>query len=979
MLSLKHLFFYSLIFCSLIASSQEKYQWKEATSAGYKYRYVQNDPMKARFYTLKNGLSVIFSVNNKEPRIQTLISVRAGSNNDPKTHTGLAHYLEHLLFKGTYRFGSLDSVTEKKYIALIENLYDEYNNTTDAGKRKTIYRQIDSVSGIAAKYAISNEYDKMLTAMGSQGTNAHTSVEETVYQENIPSNAVDKFLAVQSERFRNPVFRLFHTELEAVYEEKNRTLDNDANKVWETMLAAMFPAHNYGQQTTIGTIEHLKNPSLKAIREFYNKYYVPGNMALIMAGDFNPDEVIAKVDKAFSWMPAKPVEEYDGPVEQAIQQPIVKEVVGPDAEYLQIGYRLPGVKDYQSQVVLQVVDQLLSNGKAGLMDINLNKQQKLLSAGTDVQFWKDYSLLIVSGKAKEGQSLKEVQQLLLSQINMLAKGEFDESLIKAIISNFKLYELQGLEDNENRANSLSAAFIQHKGREWDKDAAFIDKMAKVTKKDVMDFAGKYLANTYVAVFKKKGENSNVQKVEKPQITPVPMNRDAQSEFVKYVESIPANEMKPEWIDYEKQIGKSKLGNAEVFYVQNKDNDLFRLHYRFDMGNWSNRELALAAGYLQYLGDGKSSAEEISRQFYNIACNFTISPTAEFTHITISGLQENFEKAVRLFENLILNCKPDEAALTNLKGRLMKARADSKLNKGTIARGLTNYAIYGAKNPFNYQLSNEELKNISAKQLTDLLHNLFTYKHSVIYYGPTKLNDFVSSMGRLHKVPATFASYPTGLKFEKKDNKQNEVLFTTYDMVQSEITWVSNSATYNASQLPVIELFNNYFGGSMGSIVFQTIRESKALAYSTYAFYAAPDKKEGRYTTIAYVGSQADKMSEAVTAMNELLTDLPKAEQGLQAAKESIRHDIASQRITQDQIVFSYLSAKRLGLDTDYRKEVYEKVASLTFEDIKKFHEQNIARKPYTYCVIASRDKINLDELKKIGEVKELTLEEIFGY
>jgi predicted Zn-dependent peptidase len=199
------------------------------------------------------------------------------------------------------------------------------------------------------------------------------------------------------------------------------------------------------------------------------------------------------------------------------------------------------------------------------------------------------------------------------------------------------------------------------------------------------------------------------------------------------------------------------------------------------------------------------------------------------------------------------------------------------------------------------------------------------------------------------------------------------------MVQAEITWVSNSAPYDVSKLPVIELFNNYFGGNMGSIVFQTIRESKALAYTTYAYYAPPDKKEGRYTTVAYVGSQADKMNEAVTAMNELLTDLPKTEKALEGARESIRKDIASQRVTQDAIIFNYLAAKRLGIETDYRKEVYEKVATLKFDDIKNFHNQNIAKKPYTYCIVAAKSKINFDDLRKIGEVKELSLEEIFGY
>jgi predicted Zn-dependent peptidase len=166
---------------------------------------------------------------------------------------------------------------------------------------------------------------------------------------------------------------------------------------------------------------------------------------------------------------------------------------------------------------------------------------------------------------------------------------------------------------------------------------------------------------------------------------------------------------------------------------------------------------------------------------------------------------------------------------------------------------------------------------------------------------------------------------------------------------------------------------------MGSVVFQTIRESKALAYATYAFYAAPDKKEGRFTTIAYVGSQADKMNEAVAAMNELLTDLPKTDQALQAAKESIRHEISSQRITQDQIIFSYLAAKRMGLNSDYRKSIYETINSLGFDSIKDFYTSTISGKPYTYCIIASPDKIKMDDLKKIGEVKTLSLDEIFGY
>ncbi|MCW3462235.1 M16 family metallopeptidase [Chitinophaga nivalis] len=961
------------------AGAQGKYQWKDAASGGYTYRYVTNDPMKARFYTLKNGLTVILSVNNKEPRIQTLIGTRAGSDNDPKDHTGLAHYLEHLLFKGTQQYGSLDWAKEKPLLVQIENLYDKYNQTTDPAARKGVYRQIDSISGVAAKYAIANEYDKMMSAMGAQGTNAHTWVEETVYEEDIPSNAIDKYLTVQAERFKDPVFRLFHTELEAVYEEKNRGLDNDGRKVYEVLLASLFPTHNYGQQSTIGTVEHLKNPNLKVIRQFYNEYYVPNNMAIVMAGDFDPDYVIKTLDQKFSYMKAKPVKEYKPAPEAPIKAPIVKEVFGPDAESVDIAFRMPGALDVKSTVLLGVLSDILQNGKAGLLDLNINKQQKTLNASAGTLNWKDYSFLSLSGKAKQGQTLEEVKTLLLGQLDILKKGEFDETLVKAIVNNAKLSQLQGLENNNNRASSIMDAFIKSKGQNWQHDVAFVDAMSNVTKQQIVDFANKYLNDNYVLVYKRKGEDKNIAKVEKPTITPIEVNREAQSTFLQQVNALPATPVKPQWLDYEKDIQKVPVGNTELMYVQNKDNGLFRLYYRFDVGNWNNKKLALAAQYLQFLRTDKYTSEEISKAFYNIACNFSVSAGSENTTITISGLQENFDKAVTLFEHVIANCQPDEAALAALKGRIQKSRTDSKLNKTAIMKGVVSYAMYGAKNPFNNQLSQAELDGLTAAELTNILHELPSYKHSIIYYGPQPLADAAADIKKLHTLPASFKPAPVAAVFPKDNQDKNQVYFADYDMVQTEINWLRNTTAYDPAKTGIISLFNNYFGGGMGSIVFQTIRESKALAYSTYAIYSSPDKKGERYSEVAYVGSQADKMNDAISGMNELLNDIPRSDKLLQTAKEGMKQDIETERITNDGIIFSYLAAQRLGLNTDIRKQVYESIDKMNFDDVKKFHDENIAHKPYTYCIVASEKKISLDELKKYGAVKKLSMEEIFGY
>jgi len=976
MRSFKQLFIVLLLAAPVCVSAQTGYAWKDATSGGYTYKYVTNDPAKARFYTLKNGLTVILSPTNKDPRIQCYIATKAGSKTDPATNTGLAHYLEHMLFKGTDKFGSLDWVKEKPELDKIDALYEQYNKTTDPEKRKAIYHLIDTVSGIASKYAIANEYDKMMSSMGAQGTNAFTSFEQTVYTDDVPSNAIDKYLAVQGERFRNPILRIFHTELEAVYEEKNRGLDNDGRKVFEKLFAELFKKHNYGLQTTIGTIEHLKNPSLIEIRKYFNKYYVPNNMGVIMSGDFNPDEMIKKIDATFSYMQNKPFAKYTFGPEQPITSPLSAELIGPDAENVTIGFRLPGNKS-KDILLADLVGQILTNGKAGLMDLNLVKKQKLLGASASAFTLIDYGVLFMQGRPTLGQSLEDVKTLMLGEIDNLKKGNFDDNLITSIVNNQKKNKILATESYSSRADDLMNAFTNE--LDWREQAAYTDLLSKLTKKDIVDFANKYFADNYVCILKRKGEDKNIVKVEKPPITPVETNRDAQSDFVRQVNNMPASPVKPVWIDYNKDLQKAKLGPAEVLYVQNKNNSIFRLRYRFDMGTWNNKKLGMAAQYIQFLSTDKMSAEDITKAFYQIACSFTVSASSEFTTVTIEGLQDNFTKAVTLFEDVLKNCKTDEAALKSLKARITKTRTDAKANKGAIMNGLVSYARFGNKNPFNYVLSDDDMKNITPDELINTLHELNSYSHKILYYGPQPLAQLTAGLKSIHNIPATFKAAGDKMKFNPVEQTKNQILFADYNMVQSEIRWVRNTARYSADKEPVIDIFNNYFGGGMGALVFQTIRESKALAYSTFAFYAKPDKKGDPFYTLAYVGCQADKFNESIIAMNELLNDLPNVEENIKFAKAGIKKDIETERITQDGIIFNYLTAQQKGLSDDIRKSTYAGVDKIGYSELKKFHSEYIANKPYTYCIVASEKKLSNDDMSKYGEVKKLSLEEIFGY
>ncbi len=961
---------------SIWANAQEKFEVETQLSPDgkYSYSFVKNDPLKVRTYQLKNGLTVMMSVNTKQPRIQTLIATKAGSKNDPADNTGLAHYLEHMLFKGTDQYGTLNWAKEKEQLDKIDALYESYNKTTDETKRKVIYHLIDSVSGVASSFAIANEYDKMMQVIGAQGTNAFTSLEQTVYVNDIPENNLSKWIQIEAERFRNPILRLFHTELEAVYEEKNISLDNDSRKTFEQVLKGLFKNHPYGTQTTIGTVEHLKNPSLIKIRNYYNAYYVPNNMAIIIAGDFNPDKAIEQIDANFGYMTPKQVPAFSFTPEPLGNPAQTYSVYGPDAENTMIGFRLPGAGTKEA-LMLQLVDMLLANSKAGLIDLNLIKKQALLSAESSTWINKDYSLLFLSGKPKKNQSLEAVKQLLLDQLEEIKKGNINDDMLKAIIANIKVYKIQERESNSGRAYAMLDAFTLD--RKWQDVCKEIADLSTIKKEELVAFANKWLSNDYVIVYKRIGEDKDIQKIAKPTITPVEVNRNDESTFLQAINNKPAPQIKPRFVDFSKDL--SIKGNT--YYVQNKDNDLFQLYYVIDMGKYHDLKLPLAMNMLQFLGTDKYSAEEISKEFFRLACSFKVNVGTEQAYVTLEGLNENYDEAVRLFEHLLANAKPDQQALNQLVDRILKGKEDAKKNKSTIFRAaLQSYAVYGSKNPFKHELSATELKNLTATELVKSIHQLTAYPHKIWYFGPLKLADFETKMKTLHPVPKKQLRIPNPVVFTRNQTTQNQVLFVNYDMVQAEILWYNNSnIAYDSSRTPIVTLFNEYFGGGMSSVVFQTIRESKALAYSTYSRYSQPTKKADPYTTTAYVGTQADKLNDAVGAMNELLQNLPPNQNMFDAAKAAISNNIETERTNDADIIFAYAANQKLGLTSDINQLIYENLPKLKLTDLESFHQNNYKNKPYTYCVMGSADKIKMSDLEKYGKVTAVTLEEIFGY
>lgn len=976
---MKSILTFACLLFQIYVFSQTTYSTVSKSSGGYSYSVVTNDATNTRKYVLKNGLTVYLTENHNEPRIMALITTKAGSKNDPSTNTGLAHYLEHMLFKGTDKYGSLDYNKEKEYLDKIEALYEVYNKTTDEAKRKNIYKSIDSISGLAAKFAIANEYDKMMTNIGSNLTNAFTSFENTTYMENIPSNNLEKFLSIQDERFRNPVLRLFHTELEAVYEEKNISLDNGSNKVFEAMFSSLFKKHPYGTQTTIGTVEHLKNPSIQEIRNYYYKYYIPNNMCVILTGDINPDETIAMVDKYFGDWQNKPIPSFNFVKEDPITSVEEIEVKSPDEESVAIGFRMPSVND-KEEVVANLVSSILYNGKSGLIDKNLVKKQKVLDAYGFTYLLKDYGMMYFGGSPLQNQPLQAVKDLILLQIEDLKKGNFDEELIISTVNNLKVMKVREQENIMNMAFTLNDLFATDKS--WEAYMKNIDMMSKLTKQDVVNFANKWFAeNNYSVVYKLTGEDTKVKKVDKPSITPVEVNRESQSPFLKNIVDNPSKPLTPVFLDYKKDIQFGAINkDVPVWSVKNTTNALFSCYYILDMGSNNIKKLPLALDYLKFIGTNKKTNEQINKELYNLAVNFGVSASEDQVYVSYNGLDENFEKATAIIEDLLNNAKADQKALDNLVKSKIKERNDATINKDRIFNeGLDNYATYGPNNPFNNIISNDEMRAIKAEELIQIIKSLVSYKHKIYYYGPRSNGDIATFMKKNHKVNKSLKNYPPAVKYERLKADENTIYFIDYDMVQAEIQMMRNDKAFDAKMLPMVSAFNEYYGGGMSSVVFQDIRESKALAYSTYSYYARPGKKEDPFEAGFYVGTQADKLPDAMKAVNDLLTNLPMSEGNWEIGKKSIRQGFETRRITKTGILFNYQNALRLGLDKDIRKDIYEGVNNISLNDIKQFHSDNLKGKAWNIKLIGSKNKINMEDLKKYGKVVELTTKDIFGF
>ena len=954
---------------------------------GYCYKYVTHDPLNGREYTLKNGLKVYLSRIPVQPRISFKLVVRAGLADSPAEATGLAHYLEHMLFKGNDRIGSLDYAKEKVLLDRIEKLFEDRRKTSDPKEKEKIYAEIDRLSGEAAKYAAAGEYSQLIASIGGSGLNAFTASDMTVYVVDIPAQELPKLLQLEAERMRNPVMRLFHTELEAVYEEFNRGMDNDGRLLYEAVQAKLFPPHPYSWVPFIGKPEHLKNPSIAEIKTFLKKYYVPSNMAILLAGDLDFDRTIQLVDRYFSGLPSAPVPERKLPKAKPLTGDQKVVVRSPKSESVRIAYRIePGRRN---ELLATLLSDLLSNGTTGLMDSDLIRTQKVMSAGAGLDDRRDYSIFMLYGVPKNGQSLDQLAGLLKNELKKVQNGEFDETLLKALILNYR----KGLV--EARVNPQSAlwtyldAFV--KDRDYAENLRVVDDLEKIGKKEIVEFA-RTLKHS-VRADKVTGKSDDSGKVPKPKMTPVTTNSGKNSAYGKaFLKLPPAPLPKLDVIDFKKDFSILPLKGQDKLFYSNKpspvNDTLFTLQMYVDAGSDHDPLLPLALGYLNYLGTEKYSAQALRREFYNDALDFSFSCGGRRSSLNLSGFGSRMERALQLADHFLLNVRPDEAAWKAYVGRLLKARADAKKNQQSNFRALNNFVAYGpdAKNNpvlFANSVSEKTLRSLTGKQMVELAKKAFSLPRMYAYVGPEKAGDLQKILAKHQVRPekASAVKFPPRRIFRQLPTEKPRVFLLPYDSAQFLVGIRSrgDQFTPDPGKTAKINLFNQYFGaGGLDDVVFQEIRESRSLAYSAYAIYGEADEKDRYDIIFGFVGTQPDKFFDAADQMLRLFRKMPLYPGKIEQARTKLLKNLSASK-TYGNLVGIWFESEKTGIKRDLKPEIFAALSKLTPQQIADFAAKELAQRKYEIFVVGPVDKLDRKKLEKYGEIQTVTREQIFGY
>lgn len=929
--------------------------------------------LKTKTYHLDNGLKVVLCENHDQPEIYGAVYVHAGSKNDPTDATGMAHYFEHIMFKGTDRIGTINWEKEKVYLNSISLMYDKLHETKDEAARQAIQMKINELSLASTDYAIPNEVDVILTQMGGKSLNAGTAYDQTMYYNIFPSNQLSKWMDVYVERFRNPVFRLFQSELEAVYEEKNMYGDGPINAFQELLFKETFGEHPYGRPV-IGYTEHLKNPQPAKMCEFYNTYYVANNMTLILVGDFNIEEIEPMIAEKFgTWRSGEipPMPKYDLP---KFNGPTVKEVRMTPVKMGALIF--PGIKNSDPDMIpLTMACSIFFNGETGLADKLTLDGDLMMAALLPLSLEDEGANVVIYVPKLLGQSHEQAEGLIFGCLDKLKKGEFSDDLFEATRMSMLTERIKATEN----LNQLANLFLEMEtsGQTYEEFLAETERIKNITKDEVVAIANKYFGNDYLDIRSRMGFPDK-DKVEKPNWKPLEAkNTNMKSDFAKMIEAQNVPEVTPQVIKFGEDVKITNITDGFKLYSSNNTaNDIFELKFFFNYGTLDDPDLERASDYFNLQGTEEKPYQEFALELQKMGASIYTTTDENCFVVVVTGFEKDQAKLMNLCYQKLYHPSNDESQIKTLADSENLNIQTQKEDASTWARAVRAYALHGDK---SYYLNRSSIKEWSKRSGNELLAEVaeaLKYDGYVTYSGNQNPETIIQSIKDHRILPLKPLKGEEKVLAEKQFTGPKVFFAPNKKFRQSNIWFYVSGEKLSLEDEAMSGLFSKYFGTDMYSIVFQEIREFRSLGYTAYATYYYDDLQRKPAYLFGFLGTQGDKTFDGIDAFSDLIKNMPEREEKFNASKEALLKSRSSQYYTFRSIPGVVRNWIREGYDHDPRAEVTERLRKAEFKDVVGFYNRLIKDRP-VIIMMSGPKSINKKELGKYGTVTQLKYKDIF--
>lgn len=934
------------------------------------------DALKVEKFILDNGLTVILNEDPYATDVYGAVIIKAGSKNDPADATGMAHYLEHLLFKGTNELGAMDWEKEKPLMDSIIFYYDLLGKTTDEVERKKIQQLINNQSVQQSMYANPTEFDKLIKSIGGTGMNAFTATDMTVYHNAFPGDQIENWLELYAHRFQNPVFRSFQSELEVVYEEKNRGMDSPFNKLFEDIHKELFRTHPYGTQSTIGTTEHLKNPSLTKMYEYFNTYYVANNMALVISGNFDKNLAIPIIKEKFSKLRSAEVPKFK---DYGRSQFNGKEII--EVKYTPLKIGIIGYKTFptgdKDEIAFDICTRLLYNeSETGLVNKLQLNGDILFGGNVPLSYNDDGAYNILFAPKVVGQTFEDAEKLIYEAIQKLKDGDFSEKDLTIIKQEISRQRKESLESSEDKTMALVQLF--NAGSSWEEYLNETIKIENITKEDIQKVANKYFTNNHL-IFRSSMGFPKKDVLEKPGFKPVVND---QKEDSRYAKNLLANIKAPEnprILDYNKDAEFIDIDESNKLYVtKNPINDLFSLTIERGVGTDSIKNLDIAADLFNYFYTKNQSRDELKEAFATLGITYyTYSNGARFTTV-LNGVEKNLQEALPLIKNLMYEPVVDQKALESVIESILAGRESELKDPETLGRYLLEYARFGDESEHLTRLSKKEIKALKVDDIISAYKKVLNYNVTFHYVGTKTTNEVKNILS--NSFPLKNTKHVVALKDREAKEIKKDIIYIIDDKkaVQNRVFFLINTPPFSGEVKDKVgaEAFNQYMSDGFSGILMQEIREYRSLAYTTSGAFITPMNKNNPGVFYSYVGCQSDKTMDAVTIMDSILKNMPQKTERINLIKSGLINSISSSYPDFRNISLNIDRGRQKGYTASPLIEMFESYKTLTFDEINDFYKTNIQDKPRIITIYGNTESIDKKELGKYGKIITLKIDDI---